>query len=67
MRIRYSVERNRPTAVAMAEQLQKEIAAQGFRPEVDVRVQQDLLTALHGAELDIHPSIREKAGEVAGH
>lgn len=65
--IRYSVERNRPTAVAMAEQLQREIAAQGFRPEVDVRVQQDLIMALHGAKLDLHPSIREKAVEVAGY
>jgi hypothetical protein len=65
--VRYSVERNRPTAVAMAEQLQREIAAQGFRPEVDVRVQQHLIMALHGAKLDLHPSIREKAVEVAGY
>ncbi len=65
--IRYSVERNRPTAVAMAEQLQREIAAQGFRPEVDVRVQQDFIMALHGAKLELHPSIREKAVEVAGY
>lgn len=65
--IRYSVERNRPSAVALAEQLQREIAAQGFRPEVDVRLQQDLIMALHGAKLDLHPSIREKAVEVAGY
>jgi hypothetical protein len=31
--IRYSVERNRPAAIAMAEQIQTEIAAQAFRPE----------------------------------
>ncbi len=65
--IRYSVERNRPTAVAMAEQLQKEIAAEVFRPEVDVRVQQDLIMALHGSKLELHPSIREKAVDVAGY
>lgn len=63
--IRYSVERNRPAAVAMATQIQTEIAAQAFRPEVDVRVQQDLVMALHGAKLQLHPDIREKAADVA--
>ncbi|MFL7810301.1 MAG: hypothetical protein AB8I80_16805, partial [Anaerolineae bacterium] len=63
--IRYSVERRRPAAIAMAEQIQTEIAEQAFRPEVDVRVQQDLLMALHGAKLKLHPDIREKAADVA--
>jgi hypothetical protein len=49
----------------MAEQVQTEIAAQAFRPEVDVRVQQDLVMALHGAKLQLHPGIREKAADVA--
>jgi len=63
--IRYSVERNRPVAVAMADQIQTEIAVQAFRPEVDVRVQQDLVMALHGAKLELHSDIREKAADVA--
>jgi hypothetical protein len=63
--IRYSVERSRPAAVAMAAQIQTEIAEQAFRPEVDVRVQQDLIMALHGAKLELHPDIREKAADVA--
>ena len=63
--IRYSVERNRPAAIAMAEQIQTEIAAQAFRPEVDVRVQQDLVMSLRGAKLQLHPDIREKANDVA--
>ncbi len=63
--IRYSVERSRPAAVAMAEQIQTEIAKQAFRPQVDVRVQQDLILALHSAKLELHPDIREKAADVA--
>lgn len=63
--IRYSVERSRPAAVAMAAQIQMEIAERAFRPEVDVRVQQDLIMALHSAKLDLHPGIREKAADVA--
>ena len=63
--IRYSVERKRPLAIAMAEEVQTEMAEQAFRPEVDVRVQQDLITALHSAKLELHTSIREKAADVA--
>ena len=62
--IRYSVERKRPLAVEMAEQVQTEMAEQAFRPEVDVRVQQDLIMALHSAKLELHPRIREKAADV---
>ena len=63
--IRYSVERNRPAAIVMAEQIQRAIAEQGFKPEVDVRVQQGLIMALHSSKLELHPAIREKAAEVA--
>jgi hypothetical protein len=49
----------------MAERIQTEIAEQGFRPEVDARVQQDLTLALHSAKLELHPRIRQKATEVA--
>jgi len=63
--IRYSLERKRPLAIAMAEQVQTEMAEQAFRPEVDVRVQQDLIMALHSAKLELHTRIREKAAEVA--
>lgn len=63
--IRYSVERKRPSAIAMAQQVQTEMAEQAFRPEVDVRVQQDLIMALHSAKLELHARIRAKAAEVA--
>ena len=63
--IRYSVDRNRPAAVAVAARIQNEIAEQVFRPEVDVRVQQDLVMALHNAKLELDPRIREKAADVA--
>lgn len=63
--IRYSVERNRPWALAMAEQIQTEMAESAFKPEVDVRVQQDLIEALHSAKLELHPRIPEQAVAVA--
>ena len=63
--IRYSVERKRPWAIAMAEQIQTEIAESAFKPEVDVRVQQGLIEALHNAKLELHPRIREQALAVA--
>ena len=63
--IRYSVERKRPWAVAMAEQIQTEIAESAFKPEVDVQVQQGLIEALHNAKLELHPRIREQALAVA--
>jgi hypothetical protein len=63
--IRYSVERKRPWAVAMAEQIQTEMAETAFKPEVDARVQQDLIEALHNAKLELHPRIREQALAVA--
>ncbi len=62
--VRYSVERQRPWALAMAEQIQLEIAENGFRPEVDVRVQHDLLQALHNAKLPLHPCIQDQAAAV---
>ena len=63
--IRFSVERKRSAAIALSEQIQKEIADLGFRSEVDIRVQQDLIMALHEAKLPLHPSVRDKAAEVA--
>lgn len=63
--IRYSVERQRPWALALAEQIQTEMAEHAFEPEVDVRVQQDLIQALHSAKLELHPSIRDQAAAVA--
>ena len=65
--IRYSVERKRPWAIALAEQVQSEIAERAFRPEVDVRVQHDLIQALHSAKLEPHPRIREQAAAVAAY
>jgi hypothetical protein len=65
--IRFSVERSRPAAIAMAEALQTEIAERGFRPEVQVGVQQDLVLALQTAKLPLHPRIREQAAAVADH
>jgi hypothetical protein len=59
--IRYAVERKRPWALALAEQVQTEIAERAFRPEVDVLVQQDLIQALHNAKIEVHPRIREQA------
>ena len=63
--IRFSVERSRPAAIAMAEAVQTEIAEQAFRPEVQVGVQQDLVMAVQGAKLTLHPRIREQAAAVA--
>jgi hypothetical protein len=65
--IRYSVERKRPWAIALAEQVQTEIAEQAFRPEVDVRVQDDLIQALHSAKLGLQPCIREQAAAAAAY
>jgi hypothetical protein len=65
--IRYSVERKRPWAIALAEHGQTEMAEQAFRPEVDVRVQHDLIQALHSAKLEPHPRIREQAAAVAAY
>jgi hypothetical protein len=65
--IRYSVERRRPVAIAMATDIQRQIAERAFKPEVDVRVQQDLIMALHESKLELHPSIRDKAAEIAGY
>ncbi len=65
--IRYSVERQRPWAIALAEQVQMEMAEQAFRPEVDVRVQHDLIQALHSAKLEPHPCIRDQAAAVAAY
>lgn len=63
--IRYSVERQRPWALALADQVQTEMAERAFRPEVDVRVQHDLIQALHSAKLELHPQIRDQVAAVA--
>jgi hypothetical protein len=41
------------------------MAETAFKPEVDARVQQDLIEALHNAKLELHPRIREQALAVA--
>ena len=66
-RIRYAVERQRPWAADMAEQVQQDIAQLAFKPEVDVRVQQDLIATLHEAKLPLHPCIRDQAAELSAY
>ncbi len=51
----------------MSDRIQTEIAELALVPEVDSRVQQDLIAALHNAKLPLHPRIRERAAAVAGH
>jgi hypothetical protein len=49
----------------MAERIQTEMAESAFKPDVDVRVQQDLIEAIHNAKLELHPRMREQAVAVA--
>jgi SEC-C motif len=63
--LRYSVDRKRPWAIKMAEQIQIEIAEQAFRREVDVKLQHDLIFVIHDAKLQLHPRIRERQAELA--
>lgn len=63
--IRFSVERNRPWALEMNEEIQHKIAVEAFQTQVDVRVQSDLLEALHSAKLELHPEIRARHEEQA--
>lgn len=63
--LRYAVERQRPWAIDLVAKVQEDIAARAFTPEVDVQVHHDLIQALHGAKLEIHPAIMERAAEVA--
>jgi hypothetical protein len=63
--LRYSVDRKRPWAIKMAEQIQIEIAEQVFRREVDVKLQHDLIFVIHDAKLQLHPRIRERQAELA--
>ena len=65
--VRYSVERERPWAIALAEQIQQDIAQWAFKPEVDVRVQQDLIAALHESKLELHPCIRDQAASLGAY
>jgi len=63
--IRFSVERNRQWAIDAARLIQEEIADRAFKVEVDVRVQSDLVQALHDAKLEVHPGIKAKSEEIA--
>ncbi|WP_295446078.1 hypothetical protein [uncultured Thiodictyon sp.] len=65
--IRYSVERERPWAVALAEQIQLDMAQLAFKPEVDVGVQQDLIAALHESKLALHQCIRDQAAALGAY
>ncbi len=62
--IRYSVERKRAWAIDLSGRIQAEIARQAFTPEVDVRVQNDLLEALRESRLELKPAIHEQSAKV---
>ncbi len=63
----YSVERSRPWAVSLSKEIQQRIADRAFLPEVDVRVYQGLLRALHESKLDLHPAIKAQSEKLAGY
>ncbi len=63
--IRYSIERNRPWAIDLAAEIQEQIAHQAFRPEVDARVQEDLVATLHSSKLKLHPAIKEQSDKLS--
>jgi hypothetical protein len=63
--IRFSVDRNRPWAVDLAEQIQKEIALKAFQVNVDALVQADLVRVLRAAGLKASPEIKKKSEEIA--
>jgi hypothetical protein len=63
--IRYSVERGRPWAVSLSKETQQAIAERAFLPEVDARVSQGLLRALHESKLDLHPAIKAQSEKLA--
>lgn len=63
--IRFSVERSRPWAVNLSKEIQQYIADRAFLPEVDVRVYQGLLQALHESKLDLHPAIKDQSEKLA--
>jgi len=62
--VRYSVERKRAWAIDLSRRIQAEIARQAFTPEVDVRVQNDLLVALRESRLELEPAIRKQSAKV---
>jgi len=64
-RIGYSVERSRPWAASLSKEIQQRIADRAFLPEVDVRVCQGLLRALHESKLDLHPAIKAQSDKLA--
>lgn len=63
--IRYSVERHRPWAIEAATDIQDRIATRAFRPEVDARVQHDLLKSLYSSKLELHPSIKAQSEKLS--
>ena len=63
--LRYSVERKRPWAMDAALKIQKEIVEKVFEISVDVRVQRDILRAIHASGLKIPPEIQEKTEKLA--
>ena len=63
--IRYSIERNRKWAIETSELIQKKIAEQAFKVEVDTRVQGDLLQALYRAKLELHHEIQKESENLA--
>jgi hypothetical protein len=62
--IRQSVEHKQAWAVDLSQRIQAEIARQAFTPEVDVRVQNDLLMALRESRLELEPAIRKQSAKV---
>ena len=62
--VRYSVEHKRAWAIDLSQRIQAEIARQASTPEVDVRVQNDLLVALRKSRLELDPAIRKQSAKV---
>ncbi|WP_295453649.1 hypothetical protein, partial [uncultured Thiodictyon sp.] len=66
-RLRLETERRWPWAIALCEQVQTEMAQLGFVPEMDSRVQDDLLRALYDAKLEMTLLMHERALAIQDH
>jgi hypothetical protein len=62
--VRHSVEHKRAWAVDLSQRIQAKIARQAFTPEVDIRVQNDLLVALRESRLELEPAIPKQSAKV---